>query len=400
MASDNNSFNDGSENSHDATTWNSYLLYTKDSYNSTSDAEQSFNNGSENSHTDSTGVGNLLYSTEAHNSTLDTEQNYLVVFTMYLNLCSLGTILAFGVPFNIMSFAFFFQRCRIKVKCADIYLASLAICDGLLVLSLSLILITPVNLVWLSGCIIADLFVFASAELSALLLTTITIDRFLLIYFPFTFRRMQQPKKAIAVLMAELLFVLAVNFYSFGGRKPIPSDELANVYFEYHCRGRTEAIDWYVYELHFWFDNVIYYFIPSTVLLIFNLLIVFKVASKKKKKTPSTVEASENGRPSKLALHQDQAQTSQAISKYASQLTNLSLVLSISFLLLSTPLVIWRTVIMGGVVTSMSVEVIMLITSLLNILTMLSHSTNFIFYLILIPSLRTDLKNKVSDFKT
>ena len=169
MASANNSFNNGSENSHDATTWNSNLLYTTDSYNTTS----------------------------------DTELSYLVVMITYFNRISYGTMITFGVPFNIISFAFFFQRCRIKARCADIYLASLAICDGLLVLVISfLVLILPVRLVWLSSCVLFEFIIFGSGELSSLILTTITIDRFMALYFPFTFRRMQHPKKAIVVVIA------------------------------------------------------------------------------------------------------------------------------------------------------------------------------------------------------
>ena len=91
-----------------------------------------------------------------------------------------------------------------------------------------------------------------------------------------------------------------------------------------------------------------------------------------------------------------QDQTNQAMRKHASCLTKLSLALSFNFMLCICPLILFLICASFGIITSITNNMVTFISTLLEILVLINHSTNFIFYLILIPSLRKDLWNKVS----
>ena len=85
-----------------------------------------------------------------------------------------------------------------------------------------------------------------------------------------------------------------------------------------------------------------------------------------------------------------------SLEKQSDHLTRLCLVLSFSFVLLVGPASIWFLVLQSGAVAWMDDRSIDVLTFCIYTLDMLNHSSNFIFYLILIPSLRQDLKNMVS----
>ena len=227
---------------------------------------------------------------------------------------------------------------------------------------------------------------------------------------------------------------------------------------KYKCHGKSEAVDWYFIRLRPMMHSVIYFIIPSAVLLIFNILIIIKVASEswwvaksanaielQSLQKPRTVETeASKGRQSTAACSKynvptddsktTKAETNDAVANLSTQdephvrstshatgnrrvrsqhcrsqqpsinarwkisrrLTKLCLVLSFSFLVLTGPKIIWQVFLVRGAEANLSDDTRKLITRVLALVLLVNHTINFIFYLILIPSFRKDLMKKVS----
>ena len=329
----------------------------------------------------------------------------LATWTTYIAYLSNYIFITVGVVFNIIALVFFLQKARKQRRCVDIYLAALAACDMLVVLNMPLLFIflmrdTPINLHWLSGCNLFGFLIAMPASLSVLIVTTITVDRFTALYFPFEFRRMQSVKKSLILLATEAVLVSLFHFYTFGGFYAVDATELENVYFAKQCRGRTKAIDQYYFKFLPWIEAVTCFLIPAAVLFVCNILIIIKMvnATKKKKPEPPTEMMRENQAGNvakKLAKHDMEA--SKALQKHGGHLTKVCLVVSVSFVLLVMPHVGWRLAILNDSLPSLVPGVETIIENVFALMTMINYSVNFIFYCIMIPSLRKELRKKVSE---
>jgi hypothetical protein len=187
-----------------------------------------------------------------------------------------------GIPLNGMSFAVFFHRFKAHRCAANIYFMALAVADSISVTTGSLVnfcasLNPPVYLPWLSGCNVLFIPLFAGSQLSSLILTIITIDRFLATYFPLKFHYWSSWKKAVGIVSSLTFAVIALNWQGMGGLEPIPADQLANTSVYHHCRGKTPFIDYYMFEVSLWIGEGLYFFIPGILIVIFNSLIIVKV---------------------------------------------------------------------------------------------------------------------------
>ena len=296
-----------------------------------------------------------------HNVTLDRNSELLKSIANYLLQIFYWIFITIGVSFNMIAFAFFVQRIRQQVRPADLYLASLALFDGIGVMGASLLGLPltfkePINFHRLSGCNLFPFLLFVPFGVSALLIVSITIDRFVALYFPFTFRQNQSTKRVCVIIIAEIIFELAINFHSFGGMKPSDIDADNDKVTYLQCDGKSTLIDWYVFNLFPLLDVAVYFFIPSAILLIFNLLIIIKVTRIKSNPEHQTKS------PEKLG------QSSKIITKHAERLTKLCLVLSFSFMILIGPQVFWRFIVFSGAVKTMNLDLNRLISNLLNIL--------------------------------
>ena len=299
-------------------------------------------------------------------------------------------LLPIGLTFNILSFVYFMHRCCKNATVSAIYLASLSLADALTVMALFVAvfpstLSPPISLTWLSGCNILHLAVYIPSHVSTLIITIIAVDRFLALYFPFKFRQMQSKSKAILVVALVTLLACAINFYAFGGMKP--EENLQHAYILLQCSGRNNIIHLYFTMIFPWVDFAVYFMIPAVVLLFFNILIIKKVMHEKLRKQKSSPDESSDNKSQ---------QTGQALNKYGRHLTRLSIALSVSFVILVGPFNLWHLALYFGAGDEMTNSAQTLVGNVTQILTMMNHCVNFIFYVICIPSLRKDLLAKVS----
>ena len=142
-------------------------------------------------------------------------------------------------------------------------------------------------------------------------------------------------------------------------------------------------------------DAAVYAIVPSCTLLVFNVLIIIKMFRNTMKKRTSKGDSLKDDGQEPKTHDNTQDQTNQAMRKHASRLTKLSLALSFNFMLCICPLILFLICASFGIITSITNNMVTFISTLLEILVLINHSTNFIFYLILIPSLRKELWKKV-----
>ena len=241
----------------------------------------------------------------------------------------------------------------------------------------------PYDLMWLAGCNWLDVAFLVPSQLSALMLATITVDRFILLYFPFAFRRMQKRRRAVAIISAEVVVAMLANFTSFGGMKRKFVDDDGKGYID-TCEGKTGWIDYYYNNIFHWVDAALYFYIPASVLMIVNVLIIIKVARSRS----ASGSAESQGDSSETTS--DRMQTSQALQKYSGHLTRLSIILSCSYLLFVGPVMIWFQLMRTQ---SVDARTETLILDVMVVVSQLNHCTNFFFYVVAIPTLRKDLKS-------
>ena len=74
------------------------------------------------------------------------------------------------------------------------------------------------------------------------------------------------------------MFVLSINWYAFGGLKPIDREELDTIrYEEFQCRGRTPIIDDYSFITFNYIDFAVYFMVPSLILFLCNIGFIIKL---------------------------------------------------------------------------------------------------------------------------
>ena len=303
---------------------------------------------------------------------------------------SMLALVPIGLCFNLLSFAYFIQRCCKDGNVAAIYLATLSCTDILTLLASFLVMVPlnlspPVNLVWLSGCNILQLALYMPAQVSSLIITIITIDRFLALYFPLKFKQAQSKSKSIIVVTAVTVFATACHFHAFGGLKPIKGEDLNTTFLQWHCSGKNNFLEWYAKVLYPWIDLALYFIIPALVLSLFNILIIAKVVQ----------ESLQRRQRSRNGSDRSEVDMPTAMTKYGGHLTRLSLALSLTFMILVGPTNIWFLALSLGAGKEMTNSGINLVTKVVVIMGMCNHSINFIFYIICIPSLRKDFLTKV-----
>ena len=193
--------------------------------------------------------------------------------------------ITFGTLCNIMAIICLYNKgntANDKNNTVRYYLIVLAICDGLAIFwySLHLILLgqkPPIHLQWETNCNFPVFVVGCTTELSSLMVMMITVNRFMAIFYPLKFKRLQSVRRIYKCIGILVLLVFIINWCSFGGLNRIDRLESHTiVYPEYQCRGRTSIIDDYYKVLPF-IHSMVYLVIPGMVLFVLNIAIAMKL---------------------------------------------------------------------------------------------------------------------------
>ncbi|KAL8609454.1 hypothetical protein ACOMHN_037976 [Nucella lapillus] len=106
-----------------------------------------------------------------------------------------------------------------------------------------------------------------------------TVDRFIVVKFPLKAQSLCTPKSAIKAMAALGLFSFALNFQIFFNARLGPSGSFADPLV---CWYPDPEVDFFMRKIYTWIDASIYSFIPFISLFILNLLIIrqLKVSQK------------------------------------------------------------------------------------------------------------------------
>ena len=207
--------------------------------------------------------------------------------------------ITFGTLCNIMAVICLYNKNNTpkdKNNTVRYYLIILAVCDGVFIFWFALMSIllnqrTPINLYWETGCNLAPFCIICSAQLSGLLVTVITLNRFIAVFYPHKFKHLQSIRRIYCCIGILTLTVAIINWHTFGGFKPVDREQLDTVeYFEEQCRGRTSIIDDYNLKVHPFIDFVVYIIIPSIVLFVGNIALAIRLRQLGKKIHPCSYQ--------------------------------------------------------------------------------------------------------------
>ena len=338
------------------------------------------------------------------------EGNSVVDWIFKISYYSWYVFIILGVITNILSFVVFLKRVRNNKGFVNIYLAALAFFDGWFILGFMLLYIlsfypTPIFIHWLTGCNLFPLLVFLPGELSDLMITTITIDRYIAIMYPFEYKRLQSKKKIVGTLISYFIACMALNWYSFGGMKGIPEEELMTIIFDFHCRGRTDIIDAYYFMCFPWIEVICFFVVPSVIICIFNTRIIMTIWKRIPHEGKPTLERKHNIKDTNedqapenpdVDSNKIQSEVSVTMKEHGPRLIRLCIVVSFSFILLMAPRLIFRVVLVVGTMTGKLLvpeDTAVILLTLFTMLAAMNHSGNFWLYCFSAASFRKDLKS-------
>ncbi|KAH3848486.1 hypothetical protein DPMN_090853 [Dreissena polymorpha] len=197
-------------------------------------------------------------------------------------------LILLGTIWNSL-FILILTRRSIRVSTTVLFLTVLA-CSDLLVLYSGLLrqwLIylfnTDVRNISEAGCKINMWMVYSSLDFSAWTLIIVTFDRVVSAWLPYRVRTVCTKKTAVAVLLAVGVFILAINAHMlYGMVYHIENDTNINP-IEDKCSTSDQSYTYFFRNVWPWIDMCVFCIIPFVVIVIGNVLILFKVLNSHKK---------------------------------------------------------------------------------------------------------------------
>ncbi|XP_053407137.1 G-protein coupled receptor 183-like isoform X1 [Mercenaria mercenaria] len=124
-------------------------------------------------------------------------------------------------------------------------------------------------------CKVNSWMIFTSLQLSTWIITAVTIERVVVVWFPFRYRRIEGTRHAAIILTFLCVFLMTLNSHFLYGMEHI---DVAQQYrFDRSCTGLHEGYVYFVQHIWPFIDAVVYFFVPSITIIFGNILIVFKV---------------------------------------------------------------------------------------------------------------------------
>ena len=224
-------------------------------------------------------IGGAANTSAAANGTRTHEDEYFIA-TRYNHIVEFITfpfIFAIGTVCNILIFLVM-RRKKMRHQSTYFYMAVLAIADEMVLingcLNFWIFLYTGQAITIMSNvtCKLACIAFYASLHFSVWMVVIMTIERFIAVALPLQASRLCTVNKAKAATMSLAVVVLAINSHfvfthSLIARVDI-NDTIAG------CQSSSDAYDFFMEQIWPWIDASIYSFVPLSLLIIFNILIV------------------------------------------------------------------------------------------------------------------------------
>lgn len=305
------------------------------------------------------------------------EYRFAQVFGIYV----FPIVILLGTIGNILSFL---VLCRLAMRTTStcIYMQAIAVMD-LAVLYVNafrkwLTILnegTDITTTSKAACIIIHFLSYFTYDFSVWLVVAMTVERFIAIHFPLKAAQMATPSRARRVTLLLLVVFVAINSHMFwtvtidDREYCIPKEN----YEEFHDKVMP------------WLDAFIYSFVPFVVLLTLNILIIYDNRKATLRRRSMRSQNRSNRTDSRQQFHQ--------------RLTAMLLSVSFSFLVCTSPKVIFISIresafqfIVNGKVNYQGYASYLMASRISDFFLYLNHSINFFLYSIHGQRFRRELK--------
>ena len=296
-----------------------------------------------------------------------------------------------GTLCNILTFLVM-RRKKLRNQSTGFYMAVLAIADelALLVGCLTQWLFSYKNFNILSvsayACKIFSVVLYTTFDFSVWMVVIMTIERFIAVTFPLKSMYFCTVKKAKIATLILTLILFAINSHflfthSYISRR---NESWSG------CQSKNETFDYFLENLWPWIDASKYAFVPFLSILVFNALIVFNLvkaatsiknlSSNHKLKINNnalTVNTPNKHNSNPNNNNNNSNNSSQGNQNNNRKLTIMLLVVSITFCILSTPVVVLQVLERANPGSNSPI-----FYSICLLLQYVNHSTNFFLYVI------------------
>ena len=222
-------------------------------------------------------------------------------------------------------------------------------------------------------CKVHQFLLFLCGHLSSCALIPISLERFAAVCFPFKVKQIFTKKRALILIACMTLFLMAVN-----GFLLVVSGVIDTEYGSF-CDIADENVLPFMANVYPWIDMTLYFFLPFLIIVTCNSAIVFRLVQQRMSK-------------SKITSNSDSA------SKKISSMTRMLLYVSLAFLVLVSPLLIYFLLVNPVDQAGWTPAETALKLSVLHTLVLLSstnHAINFILYCGAIPKFREELRKRL-----
>ena len=191
----------------------------------------------------------------------------------YIQTVCVPIFVSIGLVGNFLSFIVMIQPQNRHISCC-IYMATVSVCDsGLLIVVMNYWVTTDgTKVLWTDWqCKLAGYFFSTFAMISVVLVTFVTVDRFIVVRFPLRARQYCTPSRAYKIIIAIIVLVSLcqlphLHYFAQVGRS---------------CQGFGVSDKWAV--VFVWFNTALNSLIPFVAISVLNGFIVVTIRNRRKK---------------------------------------------------------------------------------------------------------------------
>jgi hypothetical protein len=295
----------------------------------------------------------------------DKEILILQIVNYYIYELLGAIVFTLGILFNILSFTYFQLSRSFKDTSMRYYFSVISITDSLRLIEWPIIILIDKKVVNLTNglCKILLFITTLSGLISIWLLAVLSIERYIILRFPFRGKVFYKIKTSIKILLMIITILFLINIPYF-----LP-DLIRNTYSNYDLHLHMCNINTKYHVYMFINTLILYSFIPFIILLIFNILLICLLAKQKKQQLNLFIL------PQKTTRHSNLKQ-----EKKFKEKTIFLILVSFFLILTLSPRYIVQMLLFFNKLKTFSV--VFSITKCLIVLEMFNFSFNFFFYIL------------------
>ncbi|XP_060564598.1 probable G-protein coupled receptor 139 [Ruditapes philippinarum] len=175
-----------------------------------------------------------------------------------------------------------YTKSSLKTTAMAVYLTALAVSDiialytGFFTEWLTIAFDSNIKNYKSIGCKIHSWFLFTSVQFSAWVITIITVERVICVWFPFRARRVESKRCAKIVVACLCVMLMILNSHALYGMVHIFDMEPIFP----SCAALSEDYHYFFQNIWPFIDSTVYCFVPCSLIIIGNSLILYKLKQK------------------------------------------------------------------------------------------------------------------------